>query len=96
MLADIENIITTFLTVSIAIYVLSFLLYLVRVIKGPTLPDMVIAVDALGFDLAAFLVILSILFRLPILIVCAIVLTLWVYALDIYMAKYLEHGELGD
>lgn len=96
MFIDIENWVTTFLTASIAIYMLSFSLYLVRVVKGPTIPDMVIAVDALGFDLAAFLVILSILFKSPILIVCAIALTLWVYALDIYMAKYLEHKELGD
>ncbi|MEM4501916.1 MAG: MrpF/PhaF family protein [Ignisphaera sp.] len=57
---------------------------------------MVIAIDALGYDLAAFFIVLSILFRSPILIICAIVLTLWIYALDIYVAKYLEHKELGD
>lgn len=93
---DLEAWTTTFLTASIAIYITSFSLYLIRLAKGPTIPDMVIAIDALGFDLAAFFVILSILFRSPILILCAIVLALWVYALDIYIAKYLEHKELGD
>lgn len=96
MSIDLKSWVSSFLTISIAIYMVSFFLYLVRVIKGPTISDMVIAVDALGFDLAAFLVILSILFELPILIVCAIALTLWIYALDIYVAKYLEHKELGD
>lgn len=96
MVVDLEYWITTFLTASIAVYIVSFSLYLVRIIKGPTISDMVIAVDALGFDLAAFFVVLSILFRSPILIVCAIVLALWIYAFDIYMAKYLEYKELGD
>ncbi|MEM0489630.1 MAG: monovalent cation/H+ antiporter complex subunit F [Ignisphaera sp.] len=96
MVINIESWISSFLMFSIAIYITSFSLYLVRIIKGPTLPDMVIAIDALGYDLAAFFIVLSILFRSPILIICAIVLTLWIYALDIYVAKYLEHKELGD
>ncbi|MEM0027452.1 MAG: monovalent cation/H+ antiporter complex subunit F [Ignisphaera sp.] len=93
---DLESWITTFLTVSMAIYIVSFSLYLIRIVKGPTIPDMVISVDALGYDLAAFFVILSILLRSPILIICAIVLSLWIYALDIYIAKYLEYKEFGD
>ncbi|MEM1541961.1 MAG: monovalent cation/H+ antiporter complex subunit F [Ignisphaera sp.] len=96
MVIDIESWISSFLMFSITIYITSFSLYLVRIIKGPTLPDMVIAIDALGYDLAAFFIVLSVLFRSPILIICAIVLTLWIYALDIYVAKYLEHKELGD
>ncbi|MEM0355103.1 MAG: monovalent cation/H+ antiporter complex subunit F [Desulfurococcaceae archaeon] len=96
MLINIENLVTTFLSLSIAVYIVSFLLYLIRILKGPTIPDMVIAVDALGYDLAAFFVILSILFKTPILIGCAIVLALWIYAIDIYVSKYLEFKELGD
>ncbi|MEM1525751.1 MAG: monovalent cation/H+ antiporter complex subunit F [Ignisphaera sp.] len=96
MSVDIKTWVDIFLTICMAPYIASFLLYLVRVVKGPTIPDRVIAVDALGFDLAAFLVILSILFESPILLVCAMVLSLWVFALDIYVAKYLESKELGE
>jgi multicomponent Na+:H+ antiporter subunit F len=93
---DIESLVTLFLVICMPIYITSFLLYLVRLVKGPTISDRVIAIDALGFDLAAFMVILSILYRSPILIACAIVLSLWVFALDIYVAKYLESRELGE
>lgn len=96
MIVDLETWVTVFLVACMVPYVVSFLLYLVRVAKGPTIPDRIIAVDALGFDLAAFFVILSILFRSPVLIVCAIALSLWVFALDIYVAKYLEFKELGE
>lgn len=91
-----ESWITNFLTIAMFFYLASFLLYLVRLFKGPTVPDMVLVIDALGYDLAAFLIILSILLRSPILIPCAIVLTLWIYALDIYVAKYLEAKEMGE
>jgi len=80
----------------IPLYIVALVLYAVRVLKGPTVSDRVLAVDALGFDLAAFLTILSVLFRAPIMVTTALVLALWIYALDIYVAKYLESKEMGD
>ncbi len=88
---------TTFITIIFPIYILAFTLYTVRAIKGPTIPDTVLAIDALTYDLAAFLAILAIFFKSPILIPIAIVLALWIYALDVYVAKYLEtKEEMGD
>jgi multicomponent Na+:H+ antiporter subunit F len=78
------------------IYLAAFALYSVRAVKGPTISDSVLAIDAMSYDLAAFITILSILFRSPILIAVAIVLALWVFALDIYVAKYLESKEMGE
>lgn len=92
-----ETQLTTFIMIIFPIYMLAFTLYTIRAIKGPTIPDTVLAIDALTYDLAAFLAILAIFFRSPILIPIAIVLALWVYALDIYVAKYLEtKEEMGD
>lgn len=92
---DIEALVSSVLTILIPIYVVSFLLYAVRVIKGPTIPDRVLAVDSLGYDLAAFMVVLSILLRSPLMVVSGLALALWVYAFDIYVAKYLEAKEMG-
>ncbi len=88
--------VTYFIVCIIPIYLTAFILYFVRILRGPTVPDIVIAVDALGYDLAVFLAVLAILFRSPILIACPIVLALWIYALDIYVAKYLEAREVGE
>jgi len=93
---SLEAHVMTFLVCIIPIYTAAFLIYVVRVVKGPSVSDRVLAVDALSFDLAAFLVILGILFKTPILVPIAIVLALWVYALDVYVAKYLEAREMGD
>ncbi|WFO76274.1 pH regulation protein F [Desulfurococcaceae archaeon MEX13E-LK6-19] len=90
-----ESQVVLFILYSIPVYLVAFALYIIRALKGPTISDIVLAIDALTYDLAAFLVILSIFFRSPILIATAIVLSLWVYALDIYVAKYLEAREMG-
>jgi len=88
--------VSLFIAVTFPLFMLAFILYVIRVFRSPTVPDKVIAVDALGYDLAVFLALLSVLFKAPILIPCAIVLALWVYALDIYVAKYLESREVGE
>ncbi len=93
---SLESHVITFLTFVIPIYIVAFVLYIVRALKGPTIPDIVLAVDALSYDLAAFLAILAVYLRSPLLIPCAIVLALWIYALDVYVAKYLEAREVGE
>ena len=93
---SLEQQIIYFILAITPVYLIAFTLYIIRALKGPSISDTVLAIDAMTYDLAAFLVILSILFRSPILIPTAIVLALWVYALDIYVAKYLESKEIGE
>ena len=84
------------ITALFPIYIVAFTLYIYRALKGPTISDQVLAIDAMTYDVAAFLVILSIFLKIPILIAAAIVLSLWIYAFDIYIAKYLEAKEMGE
>ncbi|MDK6028506.1 monovalent cation/H+ antiporter complex subunit F [Ignisphaera sp. 4213-co] len=93
---DLETHVTTVLSAAIPIFTVSIILYSIRFFKGPTIPDMVISVDAISYAMAVFLTVLAVIFKSPILIPCAIVLMLWAYALDIYVAKYLEAKEYGD
>ena len=80
----------------IGIFILAAILYVIRVIKGPSVPDMVLAVDALAYDLAVMIVALAFLLNTPYLAVAALPLVLWAYILDIYVAKYLERRSIGD
>ncbi len=92
----IEEEVFLFILVMFPLFLFAFSLYAIRVFRSNTVSEKVIAIDALGYDLTFFLAVLSILFKAPILIPCAIVLALWVYALDIYVAKYLEFKEIGE
>ena len=77
------------------IFVTAFTLYIVRVVRGPTIPDMVLAIDCLSFDLAVFIALLSIYYATPFLIMGALLLALWAFLFDIFIAKYLVRKKLG-
>ncbi|WP_456365751.1 monovalent cation/H+ antiporter complex subunit F [Thermococcus sp.] len=76
------------------IYTLAFILYGIRAIRGPTTADIILAVDCLSFDMAAFMVILGIYFKSIMLASGAIILSLWAFMLDLYYTKYVLYGEV--
>jgi len=80
---------------AIVAYSISIALYTVRALRGPTIGDQVLAIDAISYVAAVLIILFSVYFKEPILTVVAIPLALWIYALDIYVAKYLERGDLG-
>ncbi len=71
------------------VFLLAFTLYLVRVFRGPTVVDSVLAIDCLTFDLAVFLALLSLLYRTPFLAFGALLLVLWAFVFDLFIARYL-------
>ncbi|MEM0026384.1 MAG: monovalent cation/H+ antiporter complex subunit F [Ignisphaera sp.] len=79
----------------IIIYIVSIILLAIRAIKGPTIGDQVLAIDVITYITVILFVLISIYMKAALLIVIAIPLALWIYALDIYIAKYLEKGDLG-
>ncbi|ADI31284.1 monovalent cation/H+ antiporter complex subunit F [Staphylothermus hellenicus] len=84
------------LSFATGLFVLASIFYFTRVVKGPSLPDIVLAVDTLSYDLAVFMVLFSLLCNSPLLAVGALPLVLWAYLLDMYVSKYLVKRELGD
>lgn len=77
------------------IYAIAILLLSIIALKGPTIGDQILAIDVLTYISLVLFTLLSIYLKQPLLIVLVIPLALWVYSLDIYIAKYLEHGDLG-
>lgn len=86
----------TILGVATILFILASVFYFLRLVKASTIPDMVLAVDVLAYDLAVFIIVFSILCRSPYLSVGALPLVLWAYLLDMYVSKYLLKKELGD
>jgi len=76
-------------------YMIAVILYAVRAVKGPTIPDIVLAVDCISYDLAVFLALYSVYYQSPLMIAPAILLSLWAYLLDVFASKYLVSREVG-
>ena len=84
------------LLVGVLLFVLASILYFVRVVRSRTVPDLVLAVDVLAYDLAVFIVAFSILCKSPYLSVGALPLVRWADRMDMYVSKHLGGRELGD
>lgn len=93
---DTSSILSIYVPVITAVFIAAFTLYIVRIIKGPTIPDMVLAIDCLGFDLAVFIGLLSLYYQTPFLIIGALMLALWAFIFDLFVSKYFVKKELGD
>jgi len=63
-----------------------------RVIKGPTIPDRVIALDGLGINLVAIIAILSIILRTSAFLDIMILIGLLAFIGTVAFSKYLEKG----
>ncbi len=86
----------TFIMIVLPIYLVSFVLYFIRVFKGPTISDTVLAIDCVSFETIVFMAMLAIFFKSLLLIPVVILLSVWTYALDVFVAKYLEKKEMGE
>lgn len=83
------------LLIAAPLYIGAVLLYSLRAIRGPTISDIVLAIDSISYDLAVFLTLLSIYNRSPLMIAPSIMLALWAFLLDIFVSKYLISKEVG-
>ncbi|MEM4659765.1 MAG: monovalent cation/H+ antiporter complex subunit F, partial [Sulfolobales archaeon] len=65
---------------------LSYALYLLVAYRGPTISDRVLAADVFFYSTSILFGAIGLLIRSPIMTACTVVLVLWAYALDIYVA----------
>jgi multicomponent Na+:H+ antiporter subunit F len=72
---------------------LSIIMAIIRVIRGPTAPDRVVGIDTINTIIIATMVIFGAAFQEIIYIDVAIVYALLSYISTLFIAKYLEGGE---
>ncbi|PLR66112.1 MULTISPECIES: Na(+)/H(+) antiporter subunit F1 [Bacillaceae] len=82
------------LKVSLLIIALSTVLYLYRLIKGPSTPDRVIALDAIGINLIGITAIISVVLRTNAFLEVILVLGILTFIGTVAFAKFLEKGEI--
>ncbi len=84
------------LVIATGIFMVSSIQYFLRLLRDPSIPDMVLAIDLLAYDLSVLMVLLSILSSSPYLAIGALPLILWTYLLNIYVSKYLVKRGSGE
>ncbi len=85
---------TFILQLSLGIMAVSTLLYVIRVIKEPTVPDRVVALDGIGINLIAMTALVSILLNTSAFLDIILLLGILSFIGTIAFAKFLEKGEI--
>ncbi|MED5223064.1 Na(+)/H(+) antiporter subunit F1 [Bacillus safensis] len=82
------------LQMSLGILALSTLLFVIRVIKGPSIPDRVSALDAIGINLIGMTAIVSILLKTTAFFEIVLLLGILAFIGTVAFSKFLEKGEV--
>ncbi len=82
------------MTISLIIVAISTLLYVYRLVKGPSTPDRVIALDAIGINLIGITAITSIVLNTSAFVEVILLLGILAFIGTVAFSKYLEKGEI--
>ncbi|MFN2744075.1 MULTISPECIES: Na(+)/H(+) antiporter subunit F1 [Bacillus] len=82
------------LQLSLGILAVSTLLYVLRVIKGPSIPDRVVALDAIGINLIGITALVSILLNTTAYLEVILLIGILAFIGTVAFSKFLEKGEI--
>lgn len=84
----------TFIWVSLILVVLSMIGIMVRVFRGPSVPDRLIALDGIGVMLISAIALISILFDTPFFIDVILLIAIMSFIGTVSFSKFIERGEI--
>ncbi|MGO4897971.1 Na(+)/H(+) antiporter subunit F1 [Bacillus sp. GM2] len=82
------------LQLSLGILAVSTFLYVLRVIKGPSIPDRVVALDAIGINLIGITALVSILLNTTAYLEVILLIGILAFIGTVAFSKFLEKGEI--
>lgn len=85
-----------FFTAAIVLFGIAIALSLVRVFKGPTLPDRVVAFDVIGVNLISIAAVLSVILRTKAFLEVILIIAILAFISTVAFSKYIERGVIID
>lgn len=82
------------LQLSLFCIAISMLILIYRVIKGPSIPDRVMALDAIGMNLICMIAILSLLLSTSMFLEVILLISILSFTGTVAFSKFLEKGEI--
>lgn len=90
------SLVSMVIEVVIFIYIVSLVLYVIRLVKSPTIFDKIMVVDAFSYDLTVFMALIALYTGNPYMATPIVLVALWAFALDMYISKLVEYGDVGE
>ncbi|WP_354686576.1 K+/H+ antiporter subunit F [Cupriavidus necator] len=80
--------------VCLAILGLAFMLTLARLLRGPSLPDRIVALDTLNINAIALIVVLGIRLNSALFFEAALLIAVMGFVATVALSKYLQRGDI--
>lgn len=87
---------TLFYWIALMIVSFSFAVLLFRLVKGPTVADRVVALDAIGVSLVSIVALLSLIIETEFFLEVILLMSILSFIGTTAFAKFLERGEIFD
>jgi multicomponent K+:H+ antiporter subunit F len=84
------------LPLALAAFALALLLSAWRMLRGPTLPDRILALDTLYVNSLALLVLAGLQFRTALYFEAALVISMLGFVATVVLSKYVSHGNIAE
>ncbi|NEU30667.1 Na(+)/H(+) antiporter subunit F1 [bacterium LRH843] len=84
----------TFIWICLVLVILSMAVLLYRLFRGPTIPDRLIALDAIGVMLISAIALLSVLFDTGYFIEVILLIAIMSFIGTVSFSKFIEKGEI--
>ncbi|RAZ67171.1 Na(+)/H(+) antiporter subunit F1 [Planococcus maitriensis] len=84
------------LTIALSLFVLAILLALYRIIRGPSMPDRVVALDMIGVNLISAVAVFSVLLKTHVFLEVILVVGILAFISTIALARFVERGDIVE
>ncbi|OLN23941.1 Na(+)/H(+) antiporter subunit F [Domibacillus antri] len=81
---------------AIVLFSIAIAISLFRVLKGPTLPDRVVAFDVIGVNLISIVAVLSVVLRTKAYLEVILIIAILAFISTVAFSKYIERGVIID
>ncbi|WP_203333810.1 Na(+)/H(+) antiporter subunit F1 [Planococcus beigongshangi] len=88
--------IQTILAISLSLYIIAILLALYRIIRGPSMPDRVVALDMIGVNLISAVAVFSVALGTHAFLEVILIVGILAFISTIALARFVERGEIVE
>ncbi|MGO1058657.1 Na(+)/H(+) antiporter subunit F1 [Planococcus sp. FY231025] len=88
--------IETMLTVALSLFILAILLALYRIIRGPSMPDRVVALDMIGVNLISAVAVFSVALETRAFLEVILIVGILAFISTIALARFVERGDIVE
>jgi multicomponent Na+:H+ antiporter subunit F len=88
--------INTILTIALSLFLLAILLSLYRIVKGPSMPDRVVALDMIGVNLISGVAVFSVVLSTHAFLEVILIVGILAFISTIALSRFVERGDIVE